>query len=176
MIQDKTARLYFYNRAVFTCFIAGTSRGGLCDPSRPQAPVEQLIYMLNAPPRTPTVVRACRYTVVQKGGQDAYGNAEQKPDSRKNRGDLPQKIEREMGIIPNVPVQTEVENTSCHKLHRRDDQSTKQRAKKQGTAGETAIGQINKTEADAATKCHGPVRIAAKCDFYEIISHGTEKK
>ena len=24
MIQDKTARLYFYNRAVFTCFIAGT--------------------------------------------------------------------------------------------------------------------------------------------------------
>jgi len=24
MIQDKTARLYFYNRAVLTCFIAGT--------------------------------------------------------------------------------------------------------------------------------------------------------
>ena len=27
MIQDKTARLYFYNRAVFTCSTAGAPRG-----------------------------------------------------------------------------------------------------------------------------------------------------
>ena len=114
--------------------------------------------------------------LVCQRAEKTHGETKKKPEGGEDGCDLSPKVKREMGIVPNSPMQIEVEDAACRKFHGGDDDGTDQGAEDQKAITELSVGEIDQAQAHTAAKCHRPVGESAEEDLNAIIADGTDEK
>ena len=91
--------------------------------------------------------------------------AEDKPERRKARADLPKQIAGQGAVIPDMPAHDEIVPHADGEFRAGDKERTEQAAYPEGLGAERVLHVIEQRDCAAAEQCHGPVRVAAGGDL-----------
>ena len=96
--------------------------------------------------------------------------AQEKPDERKFKTDLPQQMESGIGIIPYVQMQDAVDEKPDEKLRRDHEGGAEQTSEQKRGACHFSVDKANSRKADAARYDHGNMRISTPKDLEQAVS------
>ena len=107
---------------------------------------------------------------IQKGADGADGDREGDPEQGKGETDLPEQMERKMGIIPYAKPEFQIDKTSADKLDCRNDPTAERGTQDERLVLHCAVEVKDGGKANAAAECHTPMRVSAAEDFERIVS------
>lgn len=115
----------------------------------------------------------------QHPGDAQHRDAEQKPQQKERQADLPPKLHRHPGVVPNTPSKREVYHASHRKLDRGYRKRPCKAAPKKRAAGKTGVNLVEQKKADSAGHRHAPVGVSPPGKLQQAIaerSNGIEDR
>ena len=103
-------------------------------------------------------------------------SAQSAPEQGIERTDLPQNIQRHIGIVPNVPAQVQIDDASRREFRRRDGERTENTADEQGKPSAVYVQSVQDEKAYPARYRHAPVGVAAPENFQHAVQRTAEEK
>ena len=110
----------------------------------------------------------------KKGTQQIGGDAEGKPDEREGEANLTEQIQGEIGIIPYVPAEDQIDSHTAPEFHDGDEESTVQPSDDARRVVTNTVDEINSRKAEAAAKEHTEMRVTAPQDLNHKIETATD--
>ena len=101
----------------------------------------------------------------EQGAKKISRNTEYKPNKREGETYLSEQIEREIGIIPHIPSENEIDCHAAQKFDHCNEQRAVDPPQEAGRAAASTVDQIDARKAEAAAKKHAEMRIAAPQDL-----------
>ena len=112
----------------------------------------------------------------EQGAKKISRNTEYKPNKREGETYLSEQIEREIGIIPHIPSENEIDCHAAQKFDHCNEQRAVDPPQEAGRAAASTVDQIDARKAEAAAKKHAEMRIAAPQDLNQKIQNPARGK
>lgn len=110
----------------------------------------------------------------QQAGQGEERGAQQEPQRRIQRADLPQQVEGLPGIIPDAQPKQQVYHTAHQKFDPGDDPTADAAALPEGIGGKPVPGAVDQPEARPAGQRHGPVGKIPPQQLQQAVACGAQ--
>ena len=99
---------------------------------------------------------------VNKGADGADGKAQCHPEQGKGQADLPPEVKGQVGIIPDLLMEGQIDQTAADQLHGGDGGGAQGGAQEDGPMAQAVVDMVDGAEADTAADRHTPMREAAE--------------
>lgn len=86
---------------------------------------------------------------------------------------MPHNVPKALGIIPDLPIQEQINHTAYHKFNGCDQVSPTQAFHQEVFTWVPAINQIKEQEANAAGEGHSPMGKPSPKEFNQAVAQGT---